>query len=175
MEPVATAVDDVYVSAERYLQNRLSATRFGLDLIAETAGFIAADLGKFREEQKTEIIVSTLNMLYKSPLVKTDVANLSEESRQKIEKFMTEALPHYIAMLNEPMVRRVRLLPWPVNCFNCYSRSSAVAMAVDPAVVSLAVRRPESSPPEDSPPSETRQAEVTYEKDAIPVSVALSQ
>lgn len=164
MEPIASAVNAVYTSAERYLQNRLKESRFSIDLVSETAAFINPCLDKFREEQKTEIIISTLNLLYKSAFVKAHLADLTDERRLKIERFMTEALPHYVAMLDEPIhpPPRRSCIPWA--CF--VSRSSVVAGVIEPVVLPLVVRKPEPSPLEESPPSETRQPEVTYEKDA---------
>jgi len=77
----------------------MQETEFSLDLITETAEFIGPCLDKFREEQKIEIIISTLNLLYKSAFVKAHLTTLANERRLKIERFMTEALPHYVAML----------------------------------------------------------------------------
>jgi len=171
MEPVASAVNAVYASAERYLRNRMQETEFSLDLITETAEFIGPCLDKFREEQKIEIIISTLNLLYKSAFVKAHLTTLADERRLKIERFMTEALPHYVAMLNDP----VRPVPRQ-GCFSrlcrclprlSFNRSQVAAGVIEPVVQPLVVRKPEPSLIEESPPSETRQPEATYEKDAI--------
>ena len=175
MEPVASVVNAVYVSAENYLLGRLKAAEFNLGLITETAQFIDGCLDKFREEQKTEIIISTLNLLYKSASVKPHFVHLTDERRLKIERFMTEALPHYVAMLRDSAPVASRGGCFARGCARLcvpgsgVNRSSVAVAVIAPVAAPLVVQKPEPSLPEESPPSETRQPEVTFEKDATPV------
>lgn len=191
MEPVSAAVDAVYAVAEKYLLSRLQKTPFGLALLTDTAGVIVTNLDKFREEQKIEVIVSVLNLLYKSDKVAASLKSLDETTRSKIDNFMTNALPHYVAVMDTSVA--VPCLP-SFSLFSCFTGGTPVAAALAvpapvpapvaavpapvaatteagaavvvpvPAAESLVVRQPESSLPAASLQSDPRQPEETYEK-----------
>ena len=131
MEPVAAAVDAVYAVAEKYLTGRLQKSPFGLALVTETAGVILVNLNKFREEQKTEVIVAVLNLLYKSDRVVASLKSLDESTRSKIDIFMTNALPDYVAVLNTNSVVS-RCLP-SFSLFNCFTASATAPVAPAPS------------------------------------------
>jgi hypothetical protein len=135
MEPVAAAVDAVYAVAEKYLMARLQKTPFGLALVTETAGIILPNLDKFREEQKTEVIVAVLNLLYKSERVVASLKSLDETTRSKIDNFMTNALPDYVAVMNTSVA--ARCLP-SFSLFNCFTVSATVPVAPDALPVAAA-------------------------------------
>lgn len=179
MEPVAAAVDAVYAVAEKHLLSRLHKTPFGLALVTETAGVIVANLDKFREEQKTEVILAVLNLLYKSDKVAASLKSLDETTRSKIDNFMTNALPHYVAVMDTRAT--VPCLP-SFSLFNCFTagvpvsaapvpvpvaaptEAGAAVVVPAPAAESLVVRQPGSSLPAASLQSDPRQPEETYEK-----------
>lgn len=179
MEPVAAAVDAVYAVAEKYLTGRLQKVPFGLALVTETAGVILANLNKFREEQKTEVIVAVLNLLYKSDRVVASLKSLDETTRSKIDIFMTNALPDYVAVLNTSSVA-ARCLP-SFSLFNCFTASAIVpgavaaasVAAVDVSVPASVSAVPVSAVPVSAAPGPVAPAPAATVADSVPAAASL--
>jgi len=92
--------DDLYTLAESYVKQRGNKT-FDLATIGELIALLSTNLSQFRDEQKTDAIVSVLRRLYKGPLIQEKLSNLSVARQEKLSNFVTNALPYYVDMTEE--------------------------------------------------------------------------
>jgi len=95
--------EKLYQLAESYIKGR-GTKHFGLATIGELIALLSANLSQFRDEQKTEAIVSVLRRLYKGSLVQEKIANLSVGRQEKLANFINNALPYYVDMTDEFVV-----------------------------------------------------------------------
>ena len=104
MEAMDAKIELIYQIAEKHLTVTLPKRDFGVPVIIEVVGKISKELATFRDEQKTEVIISTLNRLYKSDLLKAHLSKLPEPVRNKLDNFMTNAMPHFVDMIDDFLV-----------------------------------------------------------------------
>lgn len=101
VETVDAKLEIIYAIAESHLKLTLPKRDFGLPVIIELVGVISKNLASFRDEQKTEVIISILNRLYKSELLKAHLAKLPEPLRLKLDAFMENAMPHFVDVVDD--------------------------------------------------------------------------
>jgi hypothetical protein len=97
----------LYRIAEDHAQNFVKP--FNFRMLTELIVALSANVSQFRDEQKTEAIVSVIRRLYKSTRIQEKMAVFPESKQQRLTKFIEEALPYYVDMADE-LVPTVNLL-----------------------------------------------------------------
>jgi hypothetical protein len=100
-------LDLLYGIAEVYAQNFVGP--FNLRMLTELIVTLSANVSQFRDEQKTEAIVSVIRRLYKSNRIQEKLSVFPESKQRRLTRFIDEALPYYVDMADE-FVPSVNLL-----------------------------------------------------------------
>lgn len=97
----------LYGIAEAHSQNFVKP--FNFRMLTELIVALSANVSQFRDEQKTEAIVSVIRRLYKSTRIQEKLSVFPESKQRRLTRFIQEGLPFYVDMAED-------LAP-PVNFF----------------------------------------------------------
>jgi hypothetical protein len=92
-------LETLYEIAEARAQNFVKP--FNFRMLTELIVALSANVSQFRDEQKTEAIVSVIRRLYKSTRIQEKLSVFPESKRRRLTRFIDEALPYYVDIADE--------------------------------------------------------------------------